>query len=146
MEREVIGAFIALIACVLFFGRIFYLVVKRGETWKSSLLFFSYGIFGIVMFIIVALSPWSLNTERKLAYGQPRTEIAAGPYKVGFVYEAGDRVSVGIEKEDEKGSGQREHLFFYQFPAGAFAGPVDTAAKKLVVTESGGFKKLELLK
>jgi hypothetical protein len=93
------------------------------------------------------------DKERREAFGQPRTEIAVGTYKVGFVYEAGENVSVGIEKEEsglvvtaysQINRGPTEHLLLYQFPKSAFAGLVRANAKSLVVTEGGGFKKLEL--
>lgn len=77
----------------------------------------------------------------KLPSGLPETSIDAGEYKVAFVYAAGENVNVGIEKKD----GENERLYLYQFPKSAFdSGSMNTQAKKLVVVESGNFRKLVL--
>ena len=95
------------------------------------------GILGIMFLVIVTffLIPISLHT------GSPAVSIDAGEYQVAFVYVAGGNVSVGIEKENSR-FGEGLHLFLYQFPGNAFEGGIKYNARKLVVTESGEFKKL----
>lgn len=77
--------------------------------------------------------------------GFPKTGIDPGIYKVGFIYQAGGNVSVGIEKEDGE---KIEHLFLYQFPAPDFDGEIKPGAKKLVAykltTGDGIFNKYKL--
>jgi hypothetical protein len=79
--------------------------------------------------------------------GSPVSDISPGVYRVGFVYQAGDYVSVGVEKALDK-SEKRESLFLYQFPKKDFEGEVKTGAKKLVAykltTGDGTFNKYKL--
>ena len=97
------------------------------------------GILGIMFFVILTFvtAPTTLHT------GSPTTSIDAGEYQVAFVYVVGDTVSVGI-KEESREFGEGVHLFLYQFSRNAFEGVVKYDAKKLVVIESGEFKKLRL--
>lgn len=92
------------------------------------------GVFLLIMatFVIVPL---------ELPSGLPKTGIKAGEYKVAFVYVAGENVNLGIEGVYD----ENERLYLYQFPKSAFdSGLMNTQAKKLVVVESGGFRKLVL--
>lgn len=73
--------------------------------------------------------------------GYPVTDIEQGQYKVVFVYEAGDNVSLGIQTTDDK---KQDHLMYYQFPKNAFVGQITSNITELVVVKSGSFKKLEL--
>ncbi len=83
------------------------------------------------------LAPTEIHT------GSPALSIYAGEYQVAFVHIAGDNVSLGIQKEDDR-FGDGLHLFLYQFPRNGFEGDIRGNATKLVVTESGEFKKLRL--
>ncbi len=74
--------------------------------------------------------------------GLPHTSISSGEYKAAFVYVAGENVNVGVEKKN--GEDNNECLYLYQFPKSAFDDSINTNAKKLVVVESNGFKKLIL--
>lgn len=75
--------------------------------------------------------------------GLPLNDIRPGTYKVGSVYVAGDNVNVALElKMGEKG--ELEKIYFYQFKKNAFEGALDSSAKKLVVIQTGNFKKLRL--
>lgn len=78
---------------------------------------------------------------RTLPTGAPIVNIDAGEYQVASVYVAGDNISVGVEKESSR-FGEGLHLFFYQFSKDAFDGEIRQDATKLVVIESGDFKKL----
>ena len=75
--------------------------------------------------------------------GIPAANIDAGEYQVAFVYVAGDNVNVGVEEEFNL-FGEGLHLFLYQFSKDAFEGEIRKDATKLVVIESGDFKKLQL--
>ncbi len=76
--------------------------------------------------------------------GSPATEISPGIYKIGFVYQAGDNVNLGVEKQYDKA----EDLHLYRFPAKDFEGGVKIGAKKLVayklITGDGTFDKYRL--
>ncbi len=93
--------------------------------------------------------------------GSPLTQISPGVYKVGFVYQAGVNVTVGIEKEGEVIEVQStvngikkvekykiEHLFLYQFLMKDFEGDIPLDAHKLVayriVTNEGTFNRYKL--
>lgn len=59
---------------------------------------------------------------------------------------AGENVNLGIEKNNDPNSKEsRERLYLYQFPRSAFGNDlIDYKAKKLVVVETGEFRKLVL--
>lgn len=92
-------------------------------------------ILGMVFLIVFGIS-LEKNTE-----GYPLTKISGGTYDVISVYDARDRVSLWIEKAENN---KKKHLFFYQFPREAFVGGISEDAKYLVVTETDGFKRLQL--
>lgn len=128
------------------------LILLEGQSINSTVFGIIFCLFGFLFLALFILQTHDLGAKEQAAFGQPQTEIAAGSYKVGFVYEAGDRVSVGVEikkvvKESSNSivdSISEEKLYFYQFPKSAFAGEVKRDASRLVVTERSGFKKLEL--
>jgi hypothetical protein len=77
--------------------------------------------------------------------GSPAFAINPGTYKIGFVYQAGESVSLGVEKlKTEK----EEGLYLYQFPKKDFEGEIKTSAKKLVATKvttgEGTFNRYKL--
>lgn len=84
-----------------------------------------------------------LIVPREIPSGLPMTGIDKGEYKAAFVYVAGENVNVGIEKKDGL-ENDHERLYLYQFSKSAFDGSINTNAKKLVVVESGSFRKLVL--
>ena len=100
---------------------------------------FVIAILGVVFLVLSTffVAPMTLHT------GSPAVSINAGEHQVVFVYIAGDNVNVGVEKEDQR-FGEGHHLFLYQFSRSAFEGEIKENAKKLVVVESGEFKKLRL--
>lgn len=100
----------------------------------SSSLMFLFGVVSILLFAIVA--------ARVLKDGSPVLDIKAGQYKVAFVYEAGDNVSIVIESKTDKEV--KKHLRLYQFKKEAFDGQIRTEATTLTVIEGGDFKKLKL--
>ena len=124
--------FVLGVVCLLIGGAIANEEPTSPTGWVYSLL----GI-GLLAALTFLGAPISLHT------GSPVTSIDAGEYQVAFVYVAGDNVSVGIEQEDHR-FGDGVHLFLYQFPGNAFEDGVKGNALKLVVTESGEFKKLQL--
>ena len=86
-----------------------------------------------------------------LKNGSPVAEIAPGVYKVGFVYQAGENVSLGIEKPIYGKEKDGDRLYLYQFPKKDFVGEIRTDAKKFKVLEaikltngSGAFNRYEL--
>lgn len=89
---------------------------------------------GLALIIFAILSAIIIRT------GNPIIDISQGKYKLAFVYQAGDNVSLGLEVLVDK----EEHLHFYQFKKEAFEGAIPTNAKTLVVIKSGDFKKLRL--
>lgn len=106
-----------------------------------------------VLFIVLLFVTFSLTSVALLKNGSPITKIDVGDYKVAFIYQAGDNVSIGIEKPDSEAK-DMEHIFLYQFPIRAFDNmevfrtdqegfPIK--AKILSVTQSGDFKKLHLI-
>ena len=74
--------------------------------------------------------------------GLPKTSIDAGTHKVGSMYIAGENVNITIEKSGA--DGKTERIYLHQFPKSAFEGTLNPNAKKLVVVQSGNFKKLRL--
>ena len=108
--------------------------------------------FGFIFFIfgVAELVLFSSVSSYVLRDGSPKLDIKAGEYKVAFVYEVGERVSVGVEKEQSFFDGvlseikEEKRLFLYQFLRDAFEGDINHNAKKLVVVETGEFKKLRL--
>lgn len=74
--------------------------------------------------------------------GLPITEeLKQGIYKVGFVYRAGDNISIGIERKKY----ENEKLYFYMFPRKNFEGAINPNGKKLRVLDDGsGYHKLRL--
>ena len=107
------------------------------ETYKNLLgsFFFIIGA-GLLCFVTYFCGPDIFKT------GEPMINIDPGEYKAAFVYPAGDNVSVGIEKAN--GGSEEKKLYLYQFKRTAFEGGVSRDARKLVVIESGSFKKLKL--
>lgn len=144
--------FLALLFALAVLGLFLHFAHKAHANFLYYVLFL-FLLLGLVLFV-------GISTEKgvkRSILGMPITEIAAGIYQVGFVYEAGERVSVGIEREtgevkikstrqgtEEVTKYSYKQLFFYQFPKSAFAGEVKKNATRLAVTEGGGFKKLEL--
>ena len=103
------------------------------DEWWGILCFF----IGLFLVALLALSPvWSPS-------GLPLHNIDSGTYKVAFVYVAGENVNVAVEwKTDAKVVS--EGIYYYQFKKDAFEGNLNLNAKKLVVVQSGSFKKLRL--
>ena len=93
------------------------------------------GAIGLYLIVI-------LGAPKVFTRGDPTTYIRAGEYKVAFVHQARDNVSVGVESVS--GSDKVEHLNLYQFKKNAFEGDIKANATKLVVIEAGSFKKLRL--
>lgn len=80
--------------------------------------------------------------------GSPIIVIKPGTYKVAFVYQAGENVSLGIEKPKGNKVVETEELYLYQFPKKDFEGEIKTGAKKLVATKlitgEGTFNRYKL--
>lgn len=102
------------------------------------------GISGVMCLALAAalLLLFSILSAEVYENGSPVSEIAAGEYKVGFIYVAGENINVALEQKWGKEEG--EHIYLYQFNRGAFEGVLNPNAKKLVVVQSGSFKKLRL--
>ena len=82
-----------------------------------------------------------LAAPQRLPTGAPVTSISAGEYKVASVYVTVENVNLILEIND----GLAEKPYFYQFPINAFdGGQVNPTGAKLIVVESGNFKKLKL--
>ena len=126
-------AMFAISLFVLFVGGVF-VSNKRDNPGGYIVAILGIAFLGVTTFL---MAPTTLRT------GSPAVSIDAGEYQVDFVYVAGDKVSVGIEREDIN-FGEGLHLFLYQFSRNAFEGGIREDAKKLVVVESGEFKKLRL--
>ncbi len=108
---------------------------------------------GVACFIVGSLLLYGFaDTSRfVLNTGSPVTKIAPGTYKVGFVYQAGENVSVGIERSEKRpryAVEKTEQLFLYQFPAKDFESEIRVSAKKLVATKlitgEGTFNRYKL--
>lgn len=101
------------------------------QIWGMIVLFV-----GLASILLLVFSPiWNPS-------GLPLSDIDPGTYKVGFVYVAGDSVNIAVEwKRSEIAA---EEICHYQFKKDAFEGVVNTNGKKLVVVQSGSFKKLRL--
>jgi hypothetical protein len=123
------------------------------------LMIFSFLVLGLLFLLLSANGLW--NYARSEPTGLPLTQISPGVYKVGFVYQAGGNVSVGIEKEGKEAEVKSteggiekadkykvEHLFLYQLPVEDFEGLIWPDAKKLtvykVVTGNGTFNRYKL--
>jgi hypothetical protein len=123
--------FLIFIAALLLVVAGVFLITKKwamaGVCLLSGLLFLSILVF--------------LGAPAELPTGAPKTNIGAGEHKVAFVYVAGDNVSVGVEYPDID---KKDRLFLYQFNKKAFDGGMKKDARKLIVIESGDFKKLRL--
>lgn len=119
---------VAIAFCFLFFG---WLSFER-ENSNAGIFF----IFGLLFSLLLALSPfWNPS-------GFPLRNIKQGTYKVAFIYVADENVNVAVEgKLDEKAD---ERIRYYQFKKDAFEGILNPNSKKLVVVETGNFKKLRL--
>ena len=93
-------------------------------------------LLGVLMIITISVSPlWNPS-------GLPILDIEPGTFKVAFVYIAGENVNIAVEwRVDEKTA---ERIYHYQFKKDAFEGNLNPNAKKLVVVQSGSFKKLRL--
>ena len=123
---------------LLVFGLGVLMVAKSEFLTRKFTLGLIYSFLGIFVLGIVTFAGAPVD----LPSGLPKTSIRGGEYKVVFVYETRGSVGVGIEKEER----DNEHkLYLYQFPKTAFEGSVDHNAKKLVVIESGRFKKLSFV-
>lgn len=106
------------------------------EEFKSAA-GFAVSVLGVLFLVLVTFGA----VPQEWPSGLPKTSINTGEYKVAFVYVAGENVNLGIEQK----YGGKEHLSLYQFPKSAFdSDSMNTQAKKLVVVESGNFRKLVL--
>lgn len=94
------------------------------------------------LILLVTFTFWGV--PQYFPSGLPMTSISAGEYKVAFVYVAGENVNIGIEKTFGSKENVQERLYLYRFVKPAFDGSINTGAKRLMVVESGGFKKLVL--
>ncbi len=101
-------------------------------------LFTVLGLFSLVLF--------SAISSNNLRDGSPAalSKLTAGHYKVAFVYQAGDYVSLGLNIAD--GSKDKvEYLYLYQSNKQDFAGQIKNDATELdVVVTPGGYTKLVL--
>ncbi len=132
------GLIWTLLFCLILFGLVFFAYGIRGEETFPKTVSFVAGV-AFLLIALIFVSPVIFPT------GQPLTAIDGGEYKVAFVYVAGDNVSVGIEKDADWSLDEGEKLFLYQFPKSAFdSSLINTQAKKLVVVESGKFRRLML--
>lgn len=97
------------------------------------------------IFFLICLSVCSFYAFQN---GSPLTQISPGVYKIGFVYQAGGNVSIGIEKPKRSSYEKTEMLFLYQFPKKDFEGRIEPQAKKLttykLVTGEGTFDRYKL--
>ena len=101
-------------------------------------------ILSILGVAILALAVFGV-APREIPIGLPANSILNGEYKVAFVYMPGDNVNLGIEKHEDNDKESTERLYLYQFPKSAFGNDsINLQSKKLVVVESGSFKKLVL--
>lgn len=106
------------------------------EEFKSAA-GFAISVFGVLSLVLATFA----GVPQELPSGLPKTSINTGEYKVAFVYVAGENVNLGVEQK----YGEKECLYLYQFPKSAFdSDSMNTQAKKLVVVESGNFRKLVL--
>lgn len=96
-----------------------------------------FAVMGILVIGVLGFSPlWNPS-------GLPLKDIDPGTYKIGLVYVAGDNVNVALEwKTGEKGTSEK--IYYYQFKKDAFEGTLNSNAQKLIVVQSGNFKKLRL--
>lgn len=95
---------------------------------------------GLFLVMVLAISPmWNPS-------GLPLHNIDPGTYKVGFVYVSGENINVAVEWNYGKNHREEivEGMVYYQFHRDAFEGTLNSNAKKLVVVQSGNFKKLRL--
>lgn len=106
---------------------------EKNEESKGTIFVFM----GILAMIILGFSKvWNPS-------GLPLNDIGPGTYKIGFVYVAGDNVNVALEwKIGEKGTSEK--IYYYQFKKDSFEGTLNSNAQKLIVVQSGNFKKLRL--
>ncbi len=130
---------ISLIFLVIFSVAVgYYLKSVISDDSLTSFSGFCLSLVGFMVFFVFILYDWDVYRN-----GLPITEIDRGEYKVGFVYRAGPNVSLGLEMvEGEKSEGMKLRL--YQFNLNAFDGEIKSNAKKLLVIETGSFKKLKL--
>ena len=73
--------------------------------------------------------------------GSPKTDIGPGEYRIGFVQEAGNVVSLGVIKQDSQ---KVDHQVYHQLDRKIFDGAIPEKATKLIVVQIGSFKKLVL--
>lgn len=124
-------------------------LVCAGVLFKSKLPFLR-PILGVAYLIIgiLCLCLFAYVSRDILNNGSPVTEITPGTYKVGFVYQAGGNVSIGIEKPKKSPYEKTEQLFLYQFPKKDFEGQIEPQAKKLtaykLVTGDSAFNRYKL--
>lgn len=128
--------FVTVVLAVFVIGLLFvsgYLLKADHELDEMLILF----LFGLVSVMMLVFSPiW--NPSGKPVVGN----IGPGTYKVAFVYVAGENVNVAVEwKADETSN---ENIYHYQLKKNAFEGTLNPNAKKLVVVQTGNFKKLHL--
>jgi len=126
--------FVIFISIVIVLALVFSGYLFHNNDPLLSLVLSSVGVLAL-MVVIALVAPVELSR------GMPKKHISAGGYRVASVYVAGDNVSVWVESMDDD---KTEHLIFYQFNKKAFGGEIKIEAKKLVVVESGDFKKLQL--
>lgn len=117
------------------------LLVGSGYAYKrDNFVSSAFSMLGVMLLIAFSIFSTEINKD-----GSPVLEIAAGEYKVGFIYIAGKNVNVALEKKGEgEDKAVYEHIYLYQFNRDAFDGTPNLNAKKLVVVQSGSFKKLRL--
>lgn len=116
-----------------------YLSCKNGlDSFKGYLS----SVIGLFFLVIVTF----VGVPEEISVGLPARSIVNGEYKVAFVYMAGENVNLGIEKKsDPNDKESKERLYLYQFPKSAFGSEsINIQARKLVVMESGKFRKLVL--
>ena len=146
-----IFSFVCAVLCYLFWSS-----SGAFEERKKNSTAVVFGLIGLIF--IVCFGFCFLNAYED---GSPLTQISPGIYKIGFVYQAGANVTVGIEKEGEAKEVRStvngvekvekykiEHLFLYQFPMKDFEGDILPDAHKLVaykiVTDEGMFNRYKL--
>ena len=133
-----IFSFVCAVLCYLFWSS-----SGAFEERKKNSTAVVFGLIGLIF--IVCFGFCFLNAYED---GSPLTQISPGIYKIGFVYQAGGNVNIGIEKSKPSFYGKTEQLFLYQFPKKDFEGDVLLDAHKLtaykIVTDEGTFNRYKL--
>lgn len=120
--------------------------IGRGDKDMALSLKCLYFIVGVCFLVAFG---W--QSAQVFSNGSPINRISPGVYKVGFVYQAGENVNLGIEKPIYGKEKEGDRLYLYQLPEKDFAGEIRTGAKKLEALEairltngSGTFNRYEL--